>query len=124
MVIAFTSRAVGGGDGEAPRTLWNFRHDKILEYFLVQLFLGPTPEVEDRILKHLDAPRFRGVYFLLADLLRKLPYPASKWRVQEMPEAQRSCPTFELGVPIDVGRGRAIGHFSALGAAWQRALAL
>jgi hypothetical protein len=69
MVIARTSRVASGDDGAAPRTLWNFRHDKILEYFLVQLFLGNTPEAEERILKHRDDPRFRGVYFLLADLL-------------------------------------------------------
>jgi hypothetical protein len=80
MVIARTSREVTSdsahpsganpnGDTRTARTLWNFRHDKILEYFLVQQFLGNTPEVEERILKHLDDPRFRGVYFLLADLL-------------------------------------------------------
>jgi HEAT repeat protein len=67
MVITRTSRAVT--NGEAPRTLWNFRHDKILEYFLVQLFLGKTPEADNRKLEHLDDPRFRGVYFLLADLM-------------------------------------------------------
>ncbi len=69
MVIARTSRETTEAETPKPRTLWNFRHDKILEYFLVQQFLGKTPEVEDRILKHIDDPRFRGVYFLLADLL-------------------------------------------------------
>jgi HEAT repeat protein len=69
MVIARTSREVTEGEKPTARTLWNFRHDKILEYFLVQQFLGKTPEIEDRILKHIDDPRFRGVYFLLADLL-------------------------------------------------------
>jgi HEAT repeat protein len=69
MVIARTSREVTEGEKPTARTLWNFRHDKILEYFLVQQFLGKTPEVEERILKHIDDPRFRGVYFLLADLL-------------------------------------------------------
>ena len=69
MVIARTSREGTEGETLKPRTLWNFRHDKILEYFLVQQFLGKTPEIDDRILKHIDDPRFRGVYFLLADLL-------------------------------------------------------
>jgi hypothetical protein len=69
MVIARTSREVTESEKPTARTLWNFRHDKILEYFLVQQFLGKTAEVEDRILKHIDDPRFRGVYFLLADLL-------------------------------------------------------
>ena len=69
MVIARTSREGTEDETLKPRTLWNFRHDKILEYFLVQQFLGKTPEIDDRILKHIDDPRFRGVYFLLADLL-------------------------------------------------------
>ncbi len=69
MVIARTSREVTESEKPTARTLWNFRHDKILEYFLVQQFLGKTAAVEDRILKHIDDPRFRGVYFLLADLL-------------------------------------------------------
>jgi hypothetical protein len=69
MVIARTSREVTEGETPKARILWNFRHDKILEYFLVQQFLGKTPESEERILKHLDDSRFRGVYFLLADLL-------------------------------------------------------
>ena len=69
MVIARTSREGSEGETLKSRTLWNFRHDKILAYFLVQQFLGKTPEIADRTLKHLDDPRFRGVYFLLADLL-------------------------------------------------------
>jgi uncharacterized protein (UPF0147 family) len=69
MVIARTSREGTEGETLKSRTLWNFRHDKILEYFLVQQFLGKTPEIADRTLQHLDDPRFRGVYFLLADLL-------------------------------------------------------
>jgi hypothetical protein len=69
MVIARTSREIIESETPKSRTLWNFRHDKILEYFLVQQFLGKTPEADERILKHLDDPRFRGVYFLLADLM-------------------------------------------------------
>lgn len=69
MVIARTSREITESETPKSRTLWNFRHDKILEYFLVQQFLGKTLETDERIVKHLDDPRFRGVYFLLADLL-------------------------------------------------------
>lgn len=48
-----------------PVKTWQFRHDKIMDYFIVQAFLAennPHPE-------HIPDPRFRGVYFLLADLL-------------------------------------------------------
>jgi len=45
---------------------WYFRHDKIMEYFIVQTFLGAD---NDRPQKHLGDPRFRGVYFLLAILM-------------------------------------------------------
>jgi hypothetical protein len=43
-----------------------FRHDKIAEYFILQTFLGADNQ---RIEEHLDDPRFRGVYFLLATQL-------------------------------------------------------
>jgi hypothetical protein len=49
-----------------PIKEWQFRHDKIGDFFIVQTFLGennPKPE------QHLGDPRFRGVYFLLAILL-------------------------------------------------------
>jgi hypothetical protein len=46
MVISRTSREVTDDATPKSRTLWNFRHDKILEYFLVQQFLGKTPEAE------------------------------------------------------------------------------
>ncbi|MBW4589048.1 MAG: HEAT repeat domain-containing protein [Aetokthonos hydrillicola CCALA 1050] len=55
-------------DGE-PQKSWYFRHDKIMEFFLVQNFLGKSEEVESRINEHLGDPRFRGVYLLLANLL-------------------------------------------------------
>ena len=45
---------------------WQFRHDKIMDYFIVQTFLGQDNE---RVQQHLADPRFRGVYFLLAILL-------------------------------------------------------
>ncbi|MBN4000610.1 HEAT repeat domain-containing protein [Nostoc sp. LPT] len=54
--------------GEAKRE-WYFRHDKIMDFFLVQNFLGESGEAKNRLLDHMDDPRFRGVYFLLATLL-------------------------------------------------------
>ena len=48
---------------------WYFRHDKIMDFFLVQNFLGDSDEAEARLIKYMDDPRFRGVYFLLATLL-------------------------------------------------------
>lgn len=50
---------------EGKRREYFFRHDKIMEYFIVQTFLG---ENNERPAKHLGDPRFRGVYFLLAYL--------------------------------------------------------
>ncbi len=45
---------------------WYFRHDKIQEYFIVQTFLtGENKKLE----QHINDPRFRGVYLLLATLL-------------------------------------------------------
>ena len=44
---------------------WYFRHDKIMDFFVVQTFL----KHEDQPPKHLGDSRFRGVYFLLATLL-------------------------------------------------------
>ncbi|MBN2285227.1 MAG: hypothetical protein JXI43_02175 [Tissierellales bacterium] len=52
------------GDREYS-SLWYFRHDKILEFFIVQTFLGVTTRPAD----HINDPRFRGVYFLLANLM-------------------------------------------------------
>ncbi|MEH2186699.1 MAG: HEAT repeat domain-containing protein [Nostoc sp.] len=54
--------------GEAKRE-WYFRHDKIMDFFLVQNFLGESEEAKNRLIDHMDDPRFRGVYFLLATLL-------------------------------------------------------
>lgn len=54
--------------GEAHKE-WNFRHDKIMDFFLVQNFLGYSNEAESRLIDHMGDPRFRGVYFLLAILL-------------------------------------------------------
>lgn len=54
--------------GEAHKE-WSFRHDKIMEFFVVQTFLGTTAEAIDRRQQHLGDPRFRGIYFLLARLL-------------------------------------------------------
>jgi PBS lyase HEAT-like repeat len=54
--------------GEAQHE-WYFRHDKIMEFFIVQTFLGDAPQAQNRLLDHMGDPRFRGVYFLLATLL-------------------------------------------------------
>jgi HEAT repeat protein len=54
--------------GEAKKE-WYFRHDKIMDFFLVQNFLGETDDAEKRLIEHMGDSRFRGVYFLLATLL-------------------------------------------------------
>ena len=46
--------------------LWTFRHDKIMDFFLVQAFLGGD---NDRPSKHFDDSRFRGTYMQLANIL-------------------------------------------------------
>ncbi|MBD2499370.1 HEAT repeat domain-containing protein [Anabaena azotica] len=48
---------------------WYFRHDKIMDFFLVQNFLGDSDEAEGLLVDRMGDPRFRGVYFLLATLL-------------------------------------------------------
>ncbi|MBV6627099.1 MAG: hypothetical protein KI793_29875 [Rivularia sp. (in: Bacteria)] len=55
--------------GEAMQE-WYFRHDKIMDFFLVQNFLGDSDEIQIRLNQHIGDPRFRGVYFLLANLLK------------------------------------------------------
>jgi HEAT repeat protein len=45
---------------------WYFRHDKITEFFILQTFL----EHPERQEQHLGDPRFRGVYFMLANFLK------------------------------------------------------
>ncbi|MBC1270273.1 HEAT repeat domain-containing protein [Trichormus variabilis FSR] len=54
--------------GEAKKE-WYFRHDKIMDFFLVQNFLGDSDEAERLLVDRMGDPRFRGVYFLLASLL-------------------------------------------------------
>ena len=49
-----------------PTKDWYFRHDKIIEFFIMQTFMGKD---NTRPAEHLGDPRFRGVYFLLARLL-------------------------------------------------------
>lgn len=48
---------------------WSFRHDKIMEFFLIQPFLRHGDEGVEKRKKHIGDPRFRGIYFLLATLL-------------------------------------------------------
>ena len=62
------SRQWKDAKGEAQHE-WYFRHDKIMEFFIVQTFLGDSAEAQNRLLDHMGDPRFRGVYFLLATLL-------------------------------------------------------
>jgi HEAT repeat protein len=45
-----------------PLRRWFFRHDKIRDYFLLQAMLNRQ---EERIAKHIDDLRFRGVYLML-----------------------------------------------------------
>ncbi|MBH8554593.1 HEAT repeat domain-containing protein, partial [Nostocaceae cyanobacterium CENA357] len=54
--------------GEAKKE-WYFRHDKIMDFFLVQNFLGESDAAEELLVDRMGDPRFRGVYFLLATLL-------------------------------------------------------
>ena len=58
-------RQVVNAEGKAIPE-WHFRHDKVMEFFIVQKFLGEENELPN---KHISDPRFRGVYFLLANLL-------------------------------------------------------
>ena len=62
------SRQWQDSEGKAKKE-WYFRHDKIMDFFLVQNFFGETAETEARLIDHMGDPRFRGVYFLLATLL-------------------------------------------------------
>lgn len=51
--------------GKDEITNWYFRHDKIVDFFLLQVFLGDPSKQE----QYLNDARFRGVYFLLAKFL-------------------------------------------------------
>ena len=54
------------------KSQWEFRHDKIMEFFVAQTFLtGKTLDNEEttRLEGHLGDSRFNGVYFLLAMLM-------------------------------------------------------
>ncbi|MEH2167009.1 MAG: HEAT repeat domain-containing protein [Nostoc sp.] len=53
----------------AAKREWYFRHDKIMDFFLVQNFLGESDEAKNRLIDHMGDSRFRGVYFLLVNLL-------------------------------------------------------
>ena len=52
-----------------PQHEWYCRHDKIMEFFIVQTFLGDGETARNRLSDHMGDSRFRGVYFLLATLL-------------------------------------------------------
>ena len=48
---------------------WSFRHDKIMEFFLVQPFLALDAKGLEKRKQHLGDSRFRGIYLMLARLL-------------------------------------------------------
>lgn len=48
-----------------PIEKWYFRHDKIMDFFIVQNFTGDS----EYPAKYIDDTRFRGVYFQLANLM-------------------------------------------------------
>ena len=52
-------------DGEESY-VYTFRHDKIMELFIVQTFLHASGE---QPMEYMDDPRFKGVYLMLALLL-------------------------------------------------------
>jgi hypothetical protein len=54
------------GLDEKPNIEWLFRHDKIMEFFIAQTFLGPGNEKPQQ---HIGDARFRGVFLLLATFL-------------------------------------------------------
>jgi len=59
-------REIPAMDGESkPTVVWRFRHDKVMEFFIVQWFLQNS-ELQT---SHFSDERFRGVYFLLANML-------------------------------------------------------
>ncbi|MFK0734130.1 MAG: NACHT domain-containing protein, partial [Gloeotrichia echinulata HAB0833] len=62
------SRQWQNDQGEAKQE-WYFRHDKIMDFFLVQNFLGDSRQTENILIDNMGDSRFRGVYFLLANLL-------------------------------------------------------
>lgn len=64
------SRQWKENNGESKQE-WYFRHDKIMDFFLLQNFLGDDDESETRLINHIGDSRFRGVYFLLATFLPK-----------------------------------------------------
>jgi len=53
-------------DSKTPRQVWNFRHDKLMEFFILQTFIDPRNSHQK---EYFDDPRFRGVYFQLAEQL-------------------------------------------------------
>jgi HEAT repeat protein len=59
------SRQSQDSDGKSAKE-WYLRHDKIAEFFILQTFL----EHPERQEQHLGDPRFRGVYFMLANFLK------------------------------------------------------
>ncbi|MDM8559013.1 ABC transporter substrate-binding protein [Candidatus Parabeggiatoa sp. HSG14] len=59
------SRQSEDADGN-PVKEWYFRHDKIMEFFLVKTFYNENHYDKQRTVNHFHDARFRGVYFRLA----------------------------------------------------------
>jgi ABC-type branched-subunit amino acid transport system substrate-binding protein len=59
------SRQSEDADGH-PVKEWYFRHDKIMEFFLVKTFYNESHYRKQRTVNHFHDPRFRGIYFRLA----------------------------------------------------------
>mgnify|MGYP006271438765 CR=1 FL=1 len=60
MLLRRVTRSAAG-----TRTMWRFRHDRLVDFFLYQAFFDDTNGPE-RQRAHLDDPRFRGVYLMIA----------------------------------------------------------
>lgn len=57
------AKMIFGRNGREGQRRWYFRHDKVLEFFVLQTFLADGGR---RAEQHIEDPRFRGVYLLLA----------------------------------------------------------
>jgi hypothetical protein len=53
--------------GEAKRE-WYFRHDKIMDFFLVQNFFGESEEAKNRLLDHIGRPSFSWCLLFASNL--------------------------------------------------------
>jgi HEAT repeat protein len=49
-----------------PIIEWKLRHERIMDFFILQIFFGQEPEIQSQ---HVDDPRFRGIYLQLANVM-------------------------------------------------------